>query len=115
MLDPWDEDFVSAEEYDDPGGSCRLEACDAESRRASFEAGYGHGYYYSSCPEGGGADGDRYEGYKNGYQAGYDAADLSTRRTSPSRGDRRVVCSVWWEGRYAEWDVESEASLMAEG
>ena len=28
MPDPWDEDFISEEEYDDPGRPSRLEACD---------------------------------------------------------------------------------------
>ena len=76
MPDPWDEDFISAEEYDDPGRSSRLEACDADARRAGYDSGYDHGHHHGACPEGGCDDGDRYEGYEDGYQADYDAADL---------------------------------------
>ena len=40
MPDPSDEDFISAEEYDDPGSPPRLDACDADARRAGYDSGY---------------------------------------------------------------------------
>ena len=36
---PWDEDFISPEEYDDPGGSPQLEACDADADDAAPDPG----------------------------------------------------------------------------
>ena len=69
-----DEEFFSDEAFDDPRAPCELEACDAESRRAGFDAGYGHGYHHGSRPTYGCDDDDRYEGYEEGYQAGCDAA-----------------------------------------
>ena len=107
--DPWDKDFISPpEEYDDPGGSPRLEACDADARSAGYESGYYHGYHHGSCPEGGCDDDDRYEGYEDGYEAGYDAACLGT-QDEPLEEDAESY-DAWYESHYdqREWD-DSEA------
>ena len=103
MPDPSDEDFISAEEYDDPGSPPRLDACDADARRAGYDSGYDHGYHHGSCPEGGCDDGDRYEGYEDGYQAGYDAADLDAQDETVEETEESF--DAWFEGHYdqSEW------------
>jgi hypothetical protein len=117
MPDPWDEDFISAEEYDDPGRSSRLEACDADARRAGFESGYGHGYHHGSCQEGECDGGDRYEGYESGYRAGYDAADFDAQdeieEGPPSDGEDY---DAWFESHYdqSEWGDSGAWWLRAE-
>ena len=102
MPAPRVEEFFSDEEFGDPRAPFRLEACDAESRRVGFDAGYGHGYHRGSRPPDDRDDDDRYAGYEEGYQAGSDAAH---------QDDPESHCEeslAWWEGRYAEVD-ESEA------
>ena len=106
MPDLRDEAFLSDEAFEDPRAPCELEACDAEGRRAGFEAGYDHGYHRGSRPAYDCDDDDRYDGYEDGYQAGYDAVDRDE-----SDGDPESHCEeslAWWEDYYAEMD-EREA------
>lgn len=106
MPDLRDEAFLSDEAFDDPHAPCELEACDAEGRRAGFDAGYDHGYHRGSRPTYDCDDDDRYGGYEDGYQAGYDAVNRDE-----SDGDCEAHCEeslAWWEGYYAEMD-EREA------
>ena len=94
--------FLSDEAFDDPRAPCELEACDAEGRRAGFEAGYDHGYHRGSRPAYDCDDDDRYDGYEDGYQAGYDAV-----HRDESDGDPESHCEeslAWWEDYYAEMD-----------
>ena len=103
---PRDDEFFSDEEFDDPRAPFELETCDAESRRAGFDAGYGHGYHRGSRPPDDRDDDDRYAGYEEGYQAGYDAVYRDESDDDPESHCEESL--AWWEGHYAEMD-ESEA------